>query len=98
MQCQGFSALLALLVTLAGCSVFTCTPISIDIASKDQRTRMVSELRGVTNDETGRGVNEIRKEKLVTEYWVADREGHSYLVTKEQWSRAEAGQPVTVCR
>ena len=98
MQCQGFSAFLALVVTLAGCSAFTCTPISIDIASKDQRTRMVSELRGVTNDETGRGVNEIRKEKLVTEYWVADREGRSYLVTEAQWRSAEQGQPVTVCR
>src|SRR5262245_54820017 len=98
MQCRDFPALVGLTVTLAGCSVFTCTPVSIEVASKDQRTRMVSEFRGVTNDETGRGVNEIRKEKLVTEYWVADREGRSYLVSEAQWKNAERGQPLTVCR
>ena len=98
MQCRVFSVLVGLITTLAGCSAFTCTPMSIEVASKDERTRMVSEFRGVTNDETGRGVNEIRKEKLVTEYWVADREGRSYLVTEAQWRSAEQGQPVTVCR
>jgi hypothetical protein len=104
MQCQDFSAslglrvtLIALVVTLAGCGVFTCTPISIEVASKDDRTRMVSELRGITNDETGRGVDEIRREKLVTEYWVADRQGRSYRVSEAQWRGAEVGQPLTVC-
>src|SRR5262249_24583871 len=82
--------LTGLVVTLAGCGVFTCTPTSIEVASKDQRTRMVSELRGITNDETGRFVDEIRREKLVTEYWVADREGRSYRVSPAQWSSAEA--------
>jgi hypothetical protein len=94
----GRAALVGLVATLAGCSVFTCTPSSIEVASKDQRTRMVSELRGITNDETGRGVDELRREKLVTEYWVGDREGHSYRVSQAQWSTAEVGQPLTVCR
>ena len=105
MQCRDFFARLArrvalagLVMTLTGCSVFTCTPTSVEVASKDQRTRMVSELRGITNDETGRGVDEIRREKLVTEYWVTDREGHSYRVSQAQWTTAEAGQPLTVCR
>jgi len=98
MQCRGFSALIGFAVTLAGCAALACTPSSIDVASKDQRTRMVSEFRGVTNDETGRGTNEIRKEKLVTEYWVADRQGRSYRVSEAQWNGAEPGQPLTVCR
>src|SRR5262245_44645439 len=91
-------AVVGIVVTLAGCGVFTCTPTSIEVASKDQRTRMVSELRGITNDETGRSVDEIRREKLVTEYGVADREGRSYRDSPAQWSGAEAGQPLTVCR
>jgi hypothetical protein len=97
MQCRGFSALVGVIVALAGCGALTCTPTSIDVASKDQRTRMVSEFRGVTNDETGRGVNEIRKERLVTEYWVADRQGRSYRVSEAQWSSAQTGQPLSVC-
>src|SRR5262245_29580412 len=91
-------AVVGIVVTLGGCGVFTCTPTSIEVASKDQRTRMVSELRGITNAETGRGVDEIRQEKLVTEFWVADREGRAYRVSESQWRSAETGQPLTVCR
>jgi hypothetical protein len=105
MQCRDFFArvgvlatLMGLVATLVSCGVFTCTPSSIEVASKDRRTRMVSEVRGITNDETGRGVDEIRREKLVTEYWVADRQGHAYRVSEAQWNSAEAGQPLTVCR
>jgi len=97
MQCRGLSALVGLMVTLAGCAEFACTPTTIEVASKDERTRMASEFRGVTNDETGR-VSEIRKEKLVSEYWVADRQGRSYRVSQAQWNGAEAGQPLTICR
>src|SRR5262245_23604907 len=97
MQCRAFSASVALVATLAGCSAFTCTPSSIEVASKDERTRMVSDVRGITTDDTGR-VSEVRQEKLVTEYWVTDRQGRSYRVSAAQWSSAEAGQPLTVCR
>ena len=97
MQCRGFSSLIGLVVTLGGCAAFTCTPTSIEVASKDERTRMVSEFRGVTNDDTGRA-SEIRKEKLVPEYWVTDRQGRSYRVSEVQWRGAEPGQPLTVCR
>ena len=97
MQCRGFPALVGLIVTLAGCAELACTPTSIEVASKDERTRMVSEFRGVTNDEIGRAT-EIRKEKLVPEYWVADRQGRSYRVSEAQWRAAEVGQPLTVCR
>src|SRR5215813_5789933 len=101
MQCRDFPArvglIAALVVVLASCAEVACTPISIEVASKDERTRMVSEFRGITNDETGR-VSEIRQEKLVPEYWVADREGRSYRVSEAQWRGAERGQPLTVCR
>jgi hypothetical protein len=97
MQCRSLASVLALVVVLSGCAVVTCTPVTIDVASKDQRTRMVSEFRGVTNDETGRA-SPIQHEKLVPEYWVADRQGHSYRVTEEQWRSAQPGQPLAVCR
>jgi len=97
MQYRDFPALVGLVVMLAGCAELTCTPTSIEVASKDQRMRMVSEFRGVTNDDAGRAT-ELRKEKLVTEYWVADRQGRWYRVTQEQWREAQPGQPLTVCR
>jgi hypothetical protein len=91
------ASLLGLVVALCGCAALACTPVTIDVASKDQRTRMVSEFRGVTNDETGR-VTEILQEKLVPEYWVADRQGHWYRVTEAQWRDTQPGQPLAVCR
>jgi len=98
MQRRWLAALFGLSMALSGCAELACAPVTIDVAAKDSRTRMVSEFRGVTNDETGRGTNEIRREKLVPEYWVADRQGHSYRVTESQWRQAEPGLPLTVCR
>jgi hypothetical protein len=92
-----FAALIASGATLSGCAELACTPATIEVASKDTRTRMVDEFRGVTNDETGR-VTAIRREKLVPEYWVADRQGTSYRVTEEQWRNAQPGQPLAICR
>ena len=97
MQYRPSVALLGLVLLLSGCAAFECTPVTIEVASRDERTRMVSEFRGVTNDDTGRAT-ELRREKLVTEYWVADRQGRSYRVTQEQWREAQPGQPLTVCR
>jgi hypothetical protein len=97
MQWRSSASIFSLAVLLSGCAAFSCTPITIDVASKDQRTRMVSEFRGVTNDETGR-VSPIEREKFVTEYWVADGQGRSYRVTEEQWRDAQQGQPLAVCR
>jgi len=91
------TALVATVSALSGCAEFTCTPTTIEVASKDTRTRMVDQFRGVTNDETGR-VTAIREEKLVPEYWVSDRQGHDYRVTEEQWRTAQPGQPLSVCR
>jgi hypothetical protein len=92
-----FAALIASVATLFGCAELACTPATIEVASKDTRTRMVDEFRGVTNDETGR-VTAIRREKLVPEYWVADRQGTSYRVTEEQWRNAQPSQPLAICR
>jgi hypothetical protein len=97
MQRRWLAALLGLLAW-SGCAEFACAPVTIDVASKDSRTRMVSELRGVTNDETGRNTVELRREKLVPEYWVTDRQGRSYRVTEQQWHDARAGEPLGVCR
>ena len=92
-----FASFVVSLAALSGCAELTCTPVTIEVASKDSRMRMVSEFRGVTNDETGRAT-ELRQEKLVPEYWVADRQGRSYRVSEEQWRDAQPGGPLTVCR
>jgi len=91
------AAVVASLGALAGCAEFTCTPTSIEVASKDTRTRMVDQFRGVTNDQTGRA-SAVREEKLVPEYWVSDPQGHDYRVTEEQWRAAQPGQSLSVCR
>jgi hypothetical protein len=98
MQRRWRAALFGLSMALSGCAELACAPVTIDVVAKDSRTRMVSDFRGVTNDETGRGVVDVRREKLVAEYWVADGQGKSYRVTEEQWRDARAGQPLSVCR
>ena len=98
MQWRVFPALVALSAALSGCAELACAPITIEVASKDTRTRMLSDFRGVTNDETGRGTVDLRREKLVTEYWVTDRAGRSHRVTEAQWREAQPGQSLSACR
>ena len=44
------AVLLASVSALSGCAEFTCTPTTIEVASKDTRTRMVDQFRGVNSD------------------------------------------------
>jgi hypothetical protein len=98
MQRRWLAALSGLSMALSGCAELACAPVTIDVAAKDSRTRLVNEFRGITNDETGRGTVDLRRQKFVTEYWVTDGQGQSHRVTEEQWRDARAGQPLSACR
>jgi hypothetical protein len=88
---------LALSAALAGCAAVTCAPTAVVVAAKDERQQMRSEPRGLRTDELGR-VKEQRREVIVSEYWVRDREGRWYRVGEAEWRAVEPGQPIQVCR
>jgi hypothetical protein len=87
----------ALLALLEGCAGLACTPTTVIVARKDQRSRLLSEPRGMRTDEQGR-VEEVRREVIVTEYWVQDREGRWHRVAESAWRAVEPGQSIQVCR
>jgi hypothetical protein len=87
----------ALAAALAGCASVACTPVTVVVAAKDERPRLQSEPRGLRTDELGR-LKEQRREVIVTEYWVQDREGRWYRVGEADWRTAEPGQSMTICR
>lgn len=87
----------ALAAALAGCASLACAPVTVVVAAKDERLRLQSEPRGLRTDELGR-VKEQRREVIVPEYWVRDRQGSWYRVGEAEWRAAEPGQPMTLCR
>ena len=87
----------ALTVTLAGCASVACALVTIVVADKDERPRLQSEPRGLRTDELGR-LKEQRREVIVPEYWVQDREGRWYRVGEADWRTAEPGQSMALCR
>lgn len=93
--------LIALTVTLAAalaaCASLACAPVTVVVAAKDERPRLQSEPRGLRTDELGR-LKEQRREVIVPEYWVRDREGRWYRVGEAEWRAAEPGQPLALCR
>jgi hypothetical protein len=82
---------------LEGCAGVACTPATVVVARKDTRSELRSEPRGMRTDEQDR-VSEVRRQVIVTEYWVQDREGRWYRVPESAWSAVEPGQPIQVCR
>jgi hypothetical protein len=86
-----------LAAALHGCASLSCAPATITVTTKDERPRLQSEPRGLATDELGR-VKEQRREVIVSEYWVRDREGHWYRVSEGAWRAVEPGQSMTVCR
>jgi len=87
----------ALAAALAGCASLACAPVTVVVAAKDERLRLSSEPRGLRTDELGR-LKEQRREVIVPEYWVRDREGRWYRVGEADWRTAEPGHPMTLCR
>jgi hypothetical protein len=92
-----FMVALALIATVDGCAGVACAPTTVVVADKDARPQLRSEPRGLRTDELGR-VKEQRREVIVSEYWVRDREGRWYRVGEAEWRAVEPGQPMQVCR
>jgi hypothetical protein len=84
----------ALLATLAGCA---CRAATVVVAAREERTRLEREFRGVRTDELGR-VGEVRRDRLVHEWWVRDTEGRWHLVDEPTYRAAAPGREVGVCR
>jgi hypothetical protein len=80
----------ALAAAVGGCASLACAPVTIVVAAKDERPRLLSEPRGPRTDERGR-LKEQRREVIVPEYWVQDREGRWYRVGEAEWRAAERG-------
>lgn len=95
---RGRLALGLLVITLwPGCAGLGCAPATIVVARKQARSQLRSEPRGLRTDERGR-VSEIRRQVIVTDYWVQDSEGRWYRVSEATWRAAEPGRPLDVCR
>ena len=88
---------LALGAVLGGCAGIVCDPATIVVTRKDERSQLRSAPRGMRTDELGR-VSEVRREVIVTSFWVEDGEGRWYRVPEAAWRAVAPGQPLRVCR
>lgn len=88
-------ALLASL--LAGCATFTCKPVTVVVARKEERVRLDTTPGGLRTTETGR-VEEVERMARVREFWVQSETGAWYRVSAEQLRAAEIGRPMEVCQ
>jgi hypothetical protein len=90
-------ALLIAAAALAACASVRCEPFEIVVDAREERTRLVTEPRGIRTDERGR----IRSDPpivLVPSYWIRSAAGVWYEVSESVWRAAEPGRPLSVCR
>jgi hypothetical protein len=89
---------LGLLAVIAvGCALFTCQPISVVVAEKQERRRVDVTPIGFRTDETGR-VEEVETVRVVPTYWVRSQEGRWYSVSAAEFEAAQVGRQAQVCR
>jgi hypothetical protein len=91
------SVLVCWTVLCGGCATLACTPTTLSVAGKEERSVMRSEVRGVRTDSTGR-VSEDRRQVIVPEYWVRDAAGQWYRVTEKEFHTAEPDRQLSICR
>jgi hypothetical protein len=82
---------------LAGCASAACRPATVVVERREEWARPVSEFLGIRTDDLGR-VTEVRRDRLVVEWWVRDTEGHWHVVDEDTYRAAEPGRAVQVCR
>lgn len=80
-----------------GCAVFTCQPISVVVAEKEERQRVDVTPIGFQTTETGR-VEEVETVRVMRTYWVRSKEGRWYSIPAADFEAAYVGQPLEVCR
>lgn len=76
----------------AGCAVFTCRPISVVVAEKEERQRVDIVPIGFRTTETGR-VEEVETVRVVWTYWVRSEEGRWYSVSAAEFEAARTRGP-----
>jgi len=89
------AASLLALVT-AGCAT-VCRPVTIEVDRKDERSRLVSEFRGIRTSEVSGRVIEVREDRIVHEYWLRDKEGRWHQVSESVWRAVTVGGRTEVC-
>jgi hypothetical protein len=97
MNLASLSASLVAAAALAACASVRCEPLDVIVDAREERTRLVSEPRGVRTDERGRVLHETR-DVLRPSYWIRSREGAWYEVSEPVWRAAEPGRALPVCR
>lgn len=81
---------------LGGCASVACRPVTVVVESREERARPESEFVGIRTDEVGR-VREVRRDRLVVDWWVRDTAGRWHLVDEEAYRAAEPGREIRVC-
>lgn len=81
---------------LSGCAMFTCEPVTIVVAQKNEWRRLESQFLGLRTSEVGRVV-ETRQDVLLREYRVKAESGQWYRIPEAEWRAAEVGKPLDVC-
>jgi hypothetical protein len=93
----GLVVLGGLAAVAGGCASLACRPQTVLVDVKEERTRLESEFRGMKQDPSGR-LSEIRRDRIVPEYWVRDRDGAWHQVSESEWRDTAPGKPLEVCR
>jgi hypothetical protein len=85
-----------LLLAVPGCALFTCKPMTVIVAEKDERVRL-ERAPGIETTETG-SVKETDELRRVGTYRIRSEEGVWYRVSPEAFRAAQVGKPIEVCR
>jgi hypothetical protein len=98
MRARAYIGLTLAVLPLGACATGApCTPVSVVVTAKEERTRIRMEPGGLQTTATGQ-LREVSREVLVREYWLKDAQGHWAPVSEAVWRAAEVGRPVEVCR
>ena len=84
------------LLASGGCAFFTCEPITVTVARKQEYGRLETPFRGYQTTPSG-GLEPITEPTLAWQYWVQAEGGPWYRVSAEEYRTAEPGQPIRVC-
>jgi hypothetical protein len=84
-------------LAVSACALFTCQPVSVVVAEKEQRQRVDLVPVGFRTTETGR-VEEVETARVTQTYWVRSEEGRWYSVPATDFEAAQVGRSLEVCR
>jgi hypothetical protein len=82
---------------VAACASFSCRPLGITVAQKEERARLDMVSRGAETTATGR-LEVLQVPEIVRDYWVRAEDGTWYRVPLDTFRAAEVGRPLEICR